>query len=61
MPNKLGYDSLYLIASTAVVQSTEFNVDDNASKAQITKAFKTMLKSKRTNKKVLSSFIEMVA
>ena len=61
MHNKLGYDSLYLIASTALTQSTEFNVEDTASKAQITKAFKTMLNSKRTNKKVLSSFIEMVA
>ena len=58
---QLGFQSLYLIASTAVNQSSEFDVDEGASKAQITKAFKSMLKAKTTNKKVLSSFVDMVA
>ena len=58
---QLGYQSLYLIASTAVTQSSEFDVAEGASKTQITKAFKSMLKAKTTNKKILSSFVDMVA
>jgi hypothetical protein len=58
---QLGYNSLYLIATTSLNKSSEFEVKDDASKAQIAKAFKTMLKAKTTNKKILSSFVDMVA
>ena len=58
---QLGFQSLYLIASTSVNQSSEFEVKEDATKAQIAKAFKTMLKAKTTNKKILSSFVDMVA
>ena len=41
--------------------SEEFEVKENATKAQIRSAFKKNLKNKSGNKKVLSSFIDMVA
>ena len=59
--NNCGYDSLYYIANSNMESSTEVNVDDHASKAQITKAFKNMLKSKKTNKKIMSSFASVVS
>lgn len=59
--NYVGYDSHYYIANNNLCSNTSFDVDDDASKAQITKAFKTMLKSKTTNKKVLSSFAQLVS
>jgi hypothetical protein len=58
---QLGYNSLYLIASTSMNKSTDFEVSNDATKAQIAKAFKSMLKAKTTNKKILSSFVDMVA
>jgi hypothetical protein len=58
---QLGYNSLYLIASTSINKSSDFEVKDDATKAQIAKAFKSMLKAKTTNKKILSSFVDMVA
>jgi ribosomal protein L23 len=42
-------------------KSTDFEVSNDATKAQIAKAFKSMLKAKTTNKKILSSFVDMVA
>lgn len=56
-----GYSALYAIASTTLNESDEFEVSDDATKAQIRTAFKKSLKAKSTNKKVLSSFISMVA
>ncbi len=56
-----GYSVLYGIASTNLNRETEFEVKENASKAQIRTAFKRNLKAKATNKKVLSSFVDMVA
>ena len=56
-----GYSVLYGIASTNLNKETEFEVKENASKAQIRTAFKRNLKAKATNKKVLSSFVDMVA
>ena len=56
-----GYSALYAIASNTLSESDEFNVDDDATIAQIRNAFKKSLKAKAMNKKVLSSFISMVA
>jgi hypothetical protein len=57
-----GYDALYVIATTGLsADSNEMKLDDDATKAQITKAFKTMLKAKTVNKKILNSFAEIVS
>jgi hypothetical protein len=39
----------------------EFNVSEDASTAEISKAFRGMLKKKTMNKKILSSFASLVA
>ena len=56
-----GYDVLYGIASNKLNENDEFEVKENATKAQIRSAFKKNLKVKGTNKKVLSSFVDMIA
>ena len=42
-------------------ENTEFNVESGASKGTISRAFKKMLGSKSTNKKLLNSFVEYVS
>ncbi|WJZ48385.1 peptidase [Synechococcus phage DSL-LC02] len=59
--NGFGYDALYAISSTNLSKDSEFEVDEEASNAQIGKAFRKMLKNKGTNKKILSSFASFVA
>ena len=56
-----GYDAYFAISSTALSQDSEFDVDDEATKAQIKRAFVKSLKTKKLNKKVLGEFIELVA
>ena len=56
-----GYSILYGLAATTMKQDTDFEVKVDATKAQIRSAFKKNLKAKSTNKKVLSSFVDMVA
>ena len=56
-----GYSILYGLAATTMKQDTDFEVKEDATKAQIRSAFKKNLKAKSTNKKVLSSFVDMVA
>jgi len=56
-----GYDAYFAISSTALAQDAEFDVDDEATKAQIKRAFVKSLKTKKLNKKVLGEFIELVA
>ena len=56
-----GYDAYFGISSTALAQDSEFDVDDEATKAQIKRAFVKSLKTKKLNKKVLGEFIELVA
>ena len=50
-----------MIAASALAQDEEFVVPEEASKAQIKSAFTKMLKKKKTNKKILGSFIELIA
>jgi len=57
VPNPLSFTALYAIANNSLDDDFEFEVKDNATKGQITKAFKKMLNSKSSNKKLLSSFI----
>lgn len=50
------YDSLYLISTSGISEDSQFEVSKNATNTEISKAFRSMLKSKTTNKKILSSF-----
>ena len=56
-----GFDQFNVIASTSLAQDEEFKVEEDATKAQIKSAFVKMLGKKKTNKKILSSFVEMIA
>ena len=56
-----GYDAYFGISSSALSQDSEFDVDDEATKAQIKRAFVKSLKTKKLNKKVLGEFMELVA
>ena len=56
-----GYHSYFGLSSSALDNETEFEVNDDATKAQIRSAFKKSLTNKKMNKKILSEFIELVA
>jgi predicted RNase H-like HicB family nuclease len=56
-----GFDQFNVIASTSLAQDEEFKVEEDATKAQIKSAFVKMLGKKKTNKKILASFVEMIA
>jgi len=56
-----GYDAYFGLASTNLSQDAEFDVDDDATKAQIKRAFVKSLKTKKLNKKVLGEFISLVS
>ena len=61
LPFPKGYSALYAISSKNLDEDVEFEVKEGAKKGEITRAFKKMLKSKSTNKKLLSSFVEQIA
>ena len=61
IPDAVAYSALYALRLESLDEETEFEVKEDATKGQITRAFKKMLKSKSTNKKVLSAFAEMVS
>jgi len=56
-----GYDAYFGIASNALSADTDFDVQEDATKGQIKSAFIKSLRGKKTNKKVLSEFISLVA
>jgi hypothetical protein len=56
-----GYDAYFGLSSTVLSQDAEFDVDEDATKAQIKRAFVKSLKTKKLNKKVLGEFISLVA
>ena len=56
-----GYDAYFGLSATALSQDAEFEVSDDATKAQIKSAFVKSLKTKKLNKKVLGEFISLVA
>lgn len=60
LPNS-GYKKYFTLSASSLSQDSEFKVDDDASKSQIKNAFKKSLGAKKTNKKILSQFIELVA
>jgi len=56
-----GYHTYFGLSGTALSNTSEFDVDDGATKAKIKSAFVKSLKSKKMNKKVLGEFIELIA
>ena len=56
-----GYDTYFGMSSTALNNDGEFEVKEDATKAEIKRAFGKSLKGKKMNKKILSEFIELVA
>ena len=48
-------------STTALATEDEFEVKEDATKAEIKRAFGKSLKGKKMNKKILSEFIELVA
>ena len=61
IPTPKAFTALYAISNNSLNENTEFKVESGAKKGEISRAFKKMLGSKSTNKKLLSSFIEYVA
>ena len=61
MPNTNGYQELYLISQKSLETNTDFEVQEDATNAQIRTAFKKSLGAKANNKKILSSFITQIA
>lgn len=56
-----GFDQFNVLATNSLSQDDEFEVAEDATKAQIRTAFSKMLGKKKTNKKVLSSFVDLIA
>ena len=56
-----GYHSYFAILDSSLAVDDEFEVKEDATKAQIKAAFVKSLKAKKLNKKVLSEFVELVA
>lgn len=61
IPMPKSFTAIYAISNTALDEETDFDVECGAKKGEIAKAFKKMLGSKFTNKKLLNSFIQYVA
>ena len=55
-----GYHSYFGLSATALANEDEFEVQQDATKAQIKRAFVKSLKTKKMNKKILGEFIELV-
>jgi len=55
-----GYHTYFGLSSTTLSNDDEFQVQTDATKAQIKRAFAKSLKSKKMNKKILSEFVELV-
>ena len=62
--DELGYNELYIVKSwkgALATDATEFEVNEDASKGQLTSAFKKYSKSKKLNKTLLTNFGKAVA
>ena len=55
-----GYHSYFGLSANALANEDEFEVQHDATKAQIKRAFVKSLKTKKMNKKILGEFIELV-
>ena len=56
-----GYDEHYFLCTKSMNDDSTFDVDEEASNAEIKKAFQKSLKVKANNKSILSSFIKQIA
>jgi hypothetical protein len=56
-----GFDKFFVLSSNSVNVDTEFEVEENATKAKIKNAFAKSLNNKKANKKVLNEFITLVS
>ena len=56
-----GFHQFNVIAATSLAQDEDFKVEEGASKAQIKSAFVRMLGKKKTNKKLLGSFVDLIS
>tara|TARA_R100000008_G_scaffold86372_2_gene79168 strand:- start:3327 stop:5435 length:2109 start_codon:yes stop_codon:yes gene_type:complete len=56
-----GYQKYFALNSKTLSNDSEFEVQEDATKAQIRSAFRKSLTSKKLNKKVLCQFVELVA
>ena len=57
----VGYHAYFGMSSSALGNDTEFEVKEDATKAQIKSSFKKSLNNKKKNKKVLSQFMDFIA
>ena len=55
-----GYSTYFGLLSNSLSEDDSFEVNEDATKAQIKRAFVKSLKTKKLNKKVLGEFVEMV-
>ena len=55
-----GYDSYFGLSASALSSDDEFEVESDATKAQIKRAFFKSLKGKKMNKKILGEFVDLV-
>ena len=60
IPNPVAYSALYAISNNAIDADTTFEAKSDK-KADISRAFRKMLSNKAVNKKLLNSFVSMVA
>ena len=58
---KSAFDRFIVLSSTSVNADSDLNVDSGSSKTAIKTAFTKMMKNKKTNKAVLSEFVELIA
>ena len=56
-----GYNAYFVLANNTLNTNSELDVKDDASKADIRKAFTKSLSSKKMNKKVLNEFVALIA
>ena len=57
----VGYHTYFGLSSSSLSNEDTFEVQEDASKAEIKRAFTKSLKGKKMNKKILGEFIELVA
>jgi hypothetical protein len=56
-----GFDQFNVLPSNTLAQDENFEVEEGASASKIKSAFVKMLGKKKTNKKLLSSFVDLIA
>ena len=56
-----GYKKYFGMSSTALSNDNTFDVQEDATKSQIKRAFSKSLNAKKLNKKILSEFMELIA